>query len=522
MIETDANPIELSKTADFSVGILRIRPSLRAVEMDGSSITLEPRVMQVLVLLAGQAGNVVTRDTMIECCWNGLVVGEDAIQRCVGRLRRVAENLGGFEIETLNKVGYRFVTISPDSGSRLPKARFSSDPSHRTAVAFGEVRVQSSLDEDREFTELLVDDITAALSLNRDLKVTARIAASHVAADIREIGQEYGVDYIATVTLRRADHHVRLRLQLSEVNSRRIAWTHSIEGLSPIDAMPSDDLVVDLSSRIATELKREETDKALRKHSDLTAWEAVVRANAAYQRINLDSLAFAEKEARRAVELDPGFGAAQAALANALAATYELGGALDKAIATEARVHCDLALAADQENPTILAWVSNSLGMITRPAEGMQLADRAIDLAPTHNIAHLYLARHHLYQGHADGALAALAEHDRVAPRFPWQYFVEFHKGLAHFMLGKIDLAERAFERACLMNPDYPYCWIAKSIIYMVQGRSVDAQAAVKGLKSLDGPDSLTLQLARIAHSYPEPDISHTLQETLKNAWALE
>ncbi len=522
MIERPSSQIDLANTADFALGALRVRPALRTIETPGEPITLEPRVMQVLVLLADCRAEVVTRDEMITRCWNGVVVGEDAIQRCIGRLRRVAKTVGNFEIETLSRIGYRLVGAELETDGRLPQTRSPDDPNRRTSVAFGTVQVQSTQSQDEGFAELLADDVTAALSLNRDLQVAARIPSADAAADIRDIGRAFGVDYIATMSLRRVSDQIRLRLQLAETSSRRIAWTHSVVGLTLIGAAPPDDLIVDLASRLATELVREETDRALRKHEDLTAWEAVVRANAAYQRINLDSLAFAEVEARRAVALDPGFGAAQAALANALAAIYELGGALNADVATEARTHCDLALAADQANPTVLAWVSNALGMITRPSEGFELAERAIELAPTHPIAHLYLARHQLYRGNAEAALAALAQHDHVAPRFPWQYFVEFHKGLAQFMIGRIDDAERAFERASLMNPDYPYSWIAKSIIYMIQGRPTEAKVAADGLKTLDGVDSLDLQLARVAHSYPDPDISNTLQAALKNAWISE
>ncbi len=53
------------------------------------------------------------------------------------------------------------------------------------------------------------------------------------------------------------------------------------------------------------------------------------------------------------------------------------------------------------------------------------------------------------------------------------------------------------------MNPDYPYFWLAKTIICMIQMRSTEAQAAAEGLKLLDGSDSLNLQLARIAHGDP-------------------
>lgn len=516
-------PIDLAATPDFALGALSVRPALRLISSDQETVTLEPRIMQVFVQLAEHAGEVVTRDDMIARCWGGVVVGEDAVQRCIGRLRRVAENIGGFEIETLSKVGYRLSIPTAHADARLPQTPSAHDHDGRPSVAFSVIKVHSPLNQDIAFAELLVDDVTAALSLNRDINVAAatpEILSTETGA--RAAGRALNVNYVATAVFRRTDKEARLRIQLAETDSQRIIWTHSVSCLTDDSGLPPDDLVIDLASRIATELTREETDRALRKHDDLTAWEAVVRANAAYQRINLDSLSFAVKEARRAVALDPGFGAAQAALANALAASYELGGGLNSELATEAKIHCDRALAADQDNPTVLAWVSNALGMITRPAEGLAHSERAVELAPTHPIAHLYLARQYLYHGRSDDAIAALADHNRVSPRFPWQYFVMFNQGLAEFMAGQIDNAERSFERASLMNPDYPYSWIAKTILYFILGRTDEARKAADHLKLLDGENTLDLQLARVSHSYPAPEVAAPLKEALKKSWLAE
>src|SRR5262245_33676726 len=63
--------------------------------------------MQVLVVLARRRGQVVSRDQLIEECWAGRVVGEDAINRCIARVRRLAEAHGGFSIETIARVGHR-------------------------------------------------------------------------------------------------------------------------------------------------------------------------------------------------------------------------------------------------------------------------------------------------------------------------------------------------------------------------------------------------------------------------------
>lgn len=73
---------------------------------------LDPKVMQVLVMLAQQAGNVVPRHALLEQVWPGVVVGEDVVSRCIYQLRRHLRQAGGDDryaalVETLPKRGYR-------------------------------------------------------------------------------------------------------------------------------------------------------------------------------------------------------------------------------------------------------------------------------------------------------------------------------------------------------------------------------------------------------------------------------
>ena len=107
--------IELAHVRDFSLGAMRVRPSIREVECAGKTESLEPRVMKVLVALTDAGGAVVSRDDLIARCWEGRIVGEDAINRAVGRLRRFLEDRGGsaFTVETIPRVGYRLKAEMP-------------------------------------------------------------------------------------------------------------------------------------------------------------------------------------------------------------------------------------------------------------------------------------------------------------------------------------------------------------------------------------------------------------------------
>jgi DNA-binding winged helix-turn-helix (wHTH) protein/tetratricopeptide (TPR) repeat protein len=122
--------IELSRCDDFDLGSVHIRPSSREIISSGSVTVIEPKVMQLLVTLAAQAGRVVPREDVIEHCWQGRVVGEDAINRVIGKLRRAADEAAGgaFRVETVARVGLRLVVedklpTSPGAASAIVRSR---------------------------------------------------------------------------------------------------------------------------------------------------------------------------------------------------------------------------------------------------------------------------------------------------------------------------------------------------------------------------------------------------------------
>jgi DNA-binding winged helix-turn-helix (wHTH) protein/tetratricopeptide (TPR) repeat protein len=115
--------IDLAHAAPFRIGSIDVRPDLRQVTAeDGTREVVEPRVMQVLVALARAEGGVVSRDDLIRCCWEGRVVGEDAINRVMSRLRRLADGIGAraFTIETVTKVGYRLTVAATEPTRETP------------------------------------------------------------------------------------------------------------------------------------------------------------------------------------------------------------------------------------------------------------------------------------------------------------------------------------------------------------------------------------------------------------------
>jgi len=106
---------DLSKAEAFHIGPLAVDPPTRTIAADGREETLEPRVMRVLVALASANGHVLSRDDLIDLCWDGQIVGDNAINRAISRLRHVFGELGGgaVRLETITKVGFRLISDDP-------------------------------------------------------------------------------------------------------------------------------------------------------------------------------------------------------------------------------------------------------------------------------------------------------------------------------------------------------------------------------------------------------------------------
>jgi DNA-binding winged helix-turn-helix (wHTH) protein len=99
---------DLAVRDDVRVGPLRISPSRRLVEGPAGKLNLEPLIMQVFLLLLDHDGRVVTRTELFDQCWGGAMVGDDSLNRAIGKVRRIADVAPGlFEIETIPRTGYR-------------------------------------------------------------------------------------------------------------------------------------------------------------------------------------------------------------------------------------------------------------------------------------------------------------------------------------------------------------------------------------------------------------------------------
>ena len=119
---------ELAARVDFRLGQAFVSPSRRSIRGPGGTALVEPRVMQVLTVLAEAKGNVVTRDVLFQRCWGSPHVGDDSLNRAIAGVRRLATSVAGdsFTIENIPRTGYRLLEEEAGASVRedpLPLSR---------------------------------------------------------------------------------------------------------------------------------------------------------------------------------------------------------------------------------------------------------------------------------------------------------------------------------------------------------------------------------------------------------------
>ena len=113
------------------IGDYEVEPSLNRLRKGDEVLTVEPRVMDLLMLLAESPGQVFGRDEILQRVWSEANVQDDALRRVVTLLRRVLDDdpKQPQYIETITRRGYRLV--APVS---RPDTDLRPDPSPTEAV----------------------------------------------------------------------------------------------------------------------------------------------------------------------------------------------------------------------------------------------------------------------------------------------------------------------------------------------------------------------------------------------------
>jgi DNA-binding winged helix-turn-helix (wHTH) protein len=109
----------------------------------GEEVALEPQVFDLLALFVARAGELVTRDEIVETIWGGRIVSEAAISSRINAVRRAVGDDGARQaiLRTLPRRGFRFeATVETEAAvgrppAAAPHARVATS-SDGTAIAW--------------------------------------------------------------------------------------------------------------------------------------------------------------------------------------------------------------------------------------------------------------------------------------------------------------------------------------------------------------------------------------------------
>lgn len=114
---------------DFRVGDeWLVEPGLNRLSGGGKVVQLQPKIMDVLCVLAERPGEVVTRERLFGTVWKGTHVTEHVLARSISELRRAFGDTPKRPqvIETIPKAGYRI--IAPVSVAGEARAAVAAPP----------------------------------------------------------------------------------------------------------------------------------------------------------------------------------------------------------------------------------------------------------------------------------------------------------------------------------------------------------------------------------------------------------
>ena len=333
--------VDLAHIRPFRIGSVEVRPATLEMVDGGRRELLEPRVMQVLVALAGARGEILSRDDLIAACWEGRAVSDDAINRVLSRLRALARTYGGFEIETITKVGYRLVA-GPDPEPEVTADRSSAVP-RRTVIAGGLAVAAAgaggwfawsryarpreasiavlpfanlSGDPGRQyFADGMAEELRTALARINRLKVIGRTSSESVRhLDARTAANTLGVANVLIGSIRQSAATVRVSAQLVDGSDGVALWSETY------DRAPGDILTIqtDIARSVAQALVHR---LARDENAALTAGgtTSVAAHDLMLQGLALDASSDSEEVQRRvlgymdaAIALDPRYADAHA------------------------------------------------------------------------------------------------------------------------------------------------------------------------------------------------------------------
>lgn len=530
-----------SAAGDFKLGDWLVRRDLNRISRGGETRHLEPRAIDLLALLAGNARQVVSKDEIVAAVWQGRIIADSALTRVVADARRALDDDARDPrfIETIPKRGYRLIAeVEPlDARQKGPPEIPAAALAQRGIAAlfalvllalaallasrhFGAARppeagaapaaaerivvlpFQSLGSPDHhDFALGITDEITTRLAAAGDLRVISSQSAQQYAGSSKsagEIGAELAVHYILEGSVRwessgQEPYRVRISPQLIRVADDSHVWANSFDGLLEDVIGMQIEIAQGVLRQLDVALDPAEQSQLLEpRTADPEAYQAYLMGLARLRRPDFwstENMRIIASSWERAVALDPSFAVAQAALAAIHSSSFAIG--LDRSPERLARAKeaLDAALALDRDLP--LAHYAR--GQYHAARREYELAIEALETAarglPNESEVYRSLGIILRQRGSWERSLERSRRALELAPRDPR---LPTSLGFTHMMMRHYGEADRLYRRALELQPDQSSAYVLAVLNHWLgSGNLEEARATLAAMPDADHPSAL-------------------------------
>jgi adenylate cyclase len=357
-------------------------------------------------------------------------------------------------------------------------------------------------DQDQEyFADGITDDLITDLSKVSGLFVIARNSAfvyERQQGDVRQVAKDLGVRYVLEGSVRRANAKVRINAQLADATTGGQIWADRYDGEASDIFSLQDEVTRQIVSVLAVQLTQDEEAKVMRRStSSADAYDAFLLGWEGYLRQTPESLQAAIGSFEEAVEIDPNYGRAYAALA---AAYWQISrrfwhAEFDFRTPHDARLKAEEMLKAAEADPSALMY-QVSTSMLSQQGwheRALAAGAQAIGIDPNDADSYIALAGALNLAGKPEEAEKLVEKAMRLNPYYPQHYLYQL--GLAEFGLGNFRDAATALEKAITLNPDDRFAYRVLIAAYGHLNQSDKIERIIETAnKSWLGHDPLTIR----------------------------
>jgi len=469
------------------------------------TVRLEPKVMEVLMALAGRPGQAVSREELLAAVWPGVVVGDEALTQSIIKLRRaLGDNpRSPAYIETISKRGYRLIAPVGGVEAAAPPRRWWRWGAVAVALALALGIVFWSAKPQPPAVAEIGDALTVTVlpfetvGAGPGEDYLARGIGSDLMTDLsrlsglRLISPSGTARYVVSGSVQRESDNLRVNVRLTDARSGEQLWTQRFErpfgDLFAIQNEISRSLAEHLPGTISA---AERQRLAKRYTANLQAYDYFLRGQALFLvRRTQDN-----REARalfgKAIELDPKFARAYAALAMTHAMEYRYQSSAQSSAPLKRAL--ELAETARQIDPGIpeVYW---ALGFVQtqsrRHDEALRSLQRAIELNPSYADAYAFMGGIHTYVGQPAKSIALLRTALRLNPEGGHLYYLLL--GRAYLFENDIEQALINLRQAHARNPENLETRLYLAAALMAQGDRAAAEWEAEQIRAQEPRFSL-------------------------------